>query len=41
MTAFLTNGAGSTGGSYVEEGKSIHYYLLVQSISSSGSKTST
>jgi hypothetical protein len=27
---FLTNGASSTGGHYVEECKSIHSYLLVQ-----------
>jgi hypothetical protein len=28
--AFLTNGAGFTGGQHVEECKSIHSYLLVQ-----------
>jgi hypothetical protein len=38
-TEFSTNGAGSTGGQYVEECKSIHSYLLVQSSSSGGSRT--
>jgi hypothetical protein len=40
-TAFSTNGAGSTGGWHVEECKSIHSYLLVQSSSPSESRTST
>jgi hypothetical protein len=40
-TAFSTNGAGTTGGYRVEECKLIHSYLLVQSSSLSGSKTST
>jgi hypothetical protein len=40
-TAFSTNVAGSTGGQHVEECKSIHYYLPVQSSSPSGSRTST
>jgi hypothetical protein len=40
-TAFSTNGAGTTGGYHVEECKLIHSYLLVQSSSLSGSKTST
>jgi hypothetical protein len=40
-TAFSTNGAGTTGGYYVEECKLIHSYLLVQSSSLRGSKTST
>jgi hypothetical protein len=41
--AFSTNGAGSTVSYHVEECKSIHSYLLVQSSSSSssGSRTST
>jgi hypothetical protein len=40
-TAFSTNDAGLTGGQNVEECKSIHSYLLVQSSSPSGSRTST
>ena len=40
-TAFSTNGAGTTGGYYVEECELIHSYLLVQSSSLSGLKTST
>jgi hypothetical protein len=36
-----TNGAGTTGGYHVEECKLIHFYLLVQSSSLSGSKIST
>jgi hypothetical protein len=40
-TAFSTNGAGSTGSEHVEECKSIHSYVLVQSSSLSGSRTST
>jgi hypothetical protein len=39
-TAFLTNGAGSTGGQHVEECELIHSYLLVQSSSPSGSRAS-
>ena len=39
-TAFSTNGAGSTGGQHVEEDKSIHSYLPVQSSSLSGSRPS-
>jgi hypothetical protein len=39
-TAFSTNGAGSTGSYHVEECELIHYYLLVQSSSVSGSKNS-
>jgi len=38
MAAFSTNGAGSTGGQHVEECKSVHSYLLVQSSSPSGKK---
>jgi hypothetical protein len=40
-TAFSTNGAGSTGSQHVEECKLIHSYLLVQSSSPSGSRTTT
>jgi hypothetical protein len=40
-TAIPTNGAGSTGGYHVEDCKLIHSYLLVQTSSSSGSRTST
>jgi hypothetical protein len=40
-TVLSTNGAGSNGGYHVEECKLIHSYLLVQSSSSSGSRTST
>jgi hypothetical protein len=40
-TAFLTNGASATGGQPVEKCKSTHSYLLVQSSSPSGSRTST
>jgi hypothetical protein len=40
ITPFSTNGAGSTEGQHVEEYKSIHFYLLMQSSSPSGSKTS-
>jgi hypothetical protein len=39
-TVFSTNGAGSTGDQHVEEYKSIHAYLLVQTSSPSGSRTS-
>jgi hypothetical protein len=39
--AFSTNGTGSTVGLHAEEGKLIHSYLLVQSSSQSGSRTST
>ena len=39
--AFSTNGADSTGGQHVEECKLIHSYLLVQSSSWGGSRTST
>jgi hypothetical protein len=39
--AFSTNGGGSTDGQHVEECKMIHFYLLVQSSSPGGSKTST
>jgi hypothetical protein len=39
--AFSTNGTGSTGGQHIEECKSIHSYLPVQSSSSSRSKSST
>jgi len=38
---FSTNGTGSTGDQHVEEWKSIHFYILVQSSSPSGSRTST
>jgi hypothetical protein len=40
-TAFSTNGAASTGSQHVEEYKSIHTYLLVQSSSPSESRNST
>ena len=40
-TAFSTNGAGSTVGQHVKEGKSIHSYLLVQCSSPNGSRTNT
>jgi hypothetical protein len=40
-TAFSTNDASSTGGQNVEECKSIHSYLLVQSLSPNGSRTFT
>jgi hypothetical protein len=40
-TAFSTNVAGTSGGYHIEEWESIHSYLLVQSSSLSGSKTST
>jgi hypothetical protein len=33
MTAFSTNGAGTTGGYHVEKHEFIHSYLLVQSSS--------
>jgi len=39
--AFLRNGAGSTGGQHVEECKLTHSYYPVQSLSPSGSRTST
>jgi hypothetical protein len=39
--SIFTNGAGSTGGQRVEECKSISSYLLVQSSSLSGPRTST
>jgi hypothetical protein len=39
--ALSTNGAGTTGGYHIEEWELIHSYLLVQSSSLSGSKTST
>jgi hypothetical protein len=39
--AFSLNGAGSSGGHHVEKCKLINAYLLVQSSSPSGSKTST
>jgi hypothetical protein len=38
--AFSTNGAGSTGGQHVEECKLTPSYLLIQSSSPSGSRTS-
>jgi hypothetical protein len=38
---FSTNNAVTTGGYHVEECKLIHSYLLVQSSTLSGSKTST
>jgi hypothetical protein len=41
MTAFSTNGAASTGDYHVEECKSIYSHLLVQSLSPSGSRTTT
>jgi hypothetical protein len=41
MTAFSTNGAGTSGGYHVDECELIHSYLLVQSSSLSGSKNST
>jgi hypothetical protein len=40
-TAFSTNGGGTTGHYHVEECELINSYLLVQSSSRSGSKTST
>jgi hypothetical protein len=40
-TAFLTNGAGSTGSYNVEECELIHSYLLVQNSSLRGSRNST
>jgi hypothetical protein len=40
-TAFSANGSGTTGGYHVEECELIRSYLLVQSLSLSGSKTST
>jgi hypothetical protein len=39
-TAFLTNGAGTTGGYHVQDRELIHSYLLVQSSRVSGTKTS-
>jgi len=39
--AFSTNGAGSTGGQHVEECSLIHAYRPVQSLSPTGSSTST
>jgi len=39
--AFLTNGAGSTGGQQAEECKLTHHYYPVQTLSPSGSRTST
>jgi hypothetical protein len=39
--SIFTNGAGSTGGYHEEEWELIHSYLLIQSSSLSGSKTST
>jgi hypothetical protein len=39
--AFSTNGAGTIGGYHVEEFELIHSYLLVHSLSLSGSKNST
>jgi hypothetical protein len=39
--SILTNGADSTGGQHVEKCKSTHPYLLVQSSSLGGSRTST
>jgi hypothetical protein len=39
--AFSTHGPGSTVGQHVEECKSIHSYLPVQSSSTSGSRAST
>jgi hypothetical protein len=41
MTAFSTNGDGTSGSYHVEEWELIHSYLLVQSSSLSGSKNST
>jgi hypothetical protein len=38
---FSTNGAGTTGGYHVEECALIHTYLLVQSLSLSGSLNTT
>jgi hypothetical protein len=38
---FSTNGVGTTGSYHVEEFELIHSYLLVQSSSLSGSRTST
>jgi hypothetical protein len=40
-TASSSNGAGLTGGLFVEECKLIHFYFLVQNSSLSGSRTST
>ena len=40
-TAFLTNGAGTTGGYHVEECELIHSHLLVLRSSLSGSRNST
>ena len=40
MTAFSTNGAGSTRGQYVGERKLVHSYLLIQISSPRGSRTS-
>ena len=40
-TALLTNGSGSTGGKHVEKCKLTHSYLLTQSSSPIGSRTST
>jgi hypothetical protein len=40
-TIFSTNPAGSPGDQHVDECKSIHSYLLVQSSSPSGSRTAT
>jgi hypothetical protein len=41
MKAFSTNGAGSTSSQCVEEYTSNHSYLLLESSSPSGSRTST
>jgi hypothetical protein len=41
MTAFSTNGAGTTGGYHVEESDLIHSYLLVLRSYLSGSRNST
>jgi len=40
-TSFSANGAGSTGDQHVEECRLIHAYHPAQSLSSSGSRTST
>jgi hypothetical protein len=40
-SAFLTNGAGTTGGYHVEECELIHYYLLGLRSNLSGSRNST
>jgi hypothetical protein len=40
-TAFLTNGAGTTGSYHVEKWELIHFYLLVLRSNLSGSKNST